>query len=120
MIYELVKRGVEWKIAVGFAAACALVAFLGTGQVALFLATLFCLILLFMNQKRCTLFEAALPLSARDLFCARMVSSAALIWLPILSGIVSFTLRGAARWQDATLFVEIGIIVSFGVVVVQS
>jgi hypothetical protein len=120
MIYQLVKRRVEWKVAAAFAAVCAFVGFLGTGQFALFTVALMYLIALFMNQKRCTLFEAALPLHARDLFCARMLASAALIWLPILSGIVSFTLRGAAGWQHATLFLEIGIILSCGVVTVQS
>jgi hypothetical protein len=119
MIYELVKRRVEWKIAAGFAAACTLVGLLGAGQSVLFVVACFYLIALFRNQKRCTLFEAALPLPARDLFCARMVSSAALIWLPILSGIVGFTLRGAAGWREATLFLEIGVILSFGVVALQ-
>lgn len=70
------------------------------------------------GSKRATLFEAALPISGRQLLAARLVSELSLIWLPWLA-IAAETLafRG---WRDALLPLEIAAVFSMAVSVIYS
>lgn len=49
-------------------------------------------------QRRATLWEAALPIPARQLFLARALSRAAMVWIPVIvCGSMSLILKGVER-----------------------
>lgn len=94
MLYQLIKRDPAWRLAPKLVLACAILA----PAIALYNLTLEAVIpcvglmpLLAMYTKphqRCTFFEATLPLRAKDLYLARVLSLLALCWLPIGVGVI--------------------------------
>jgi len=123
MIYQLLKRDyLSWLLVAGLCAAVALGDWLGYVETALFAALA---ILLFLNRgsrgRRCTEFDAALPIRARDLFLARLLSDFALVWLPLLVIIATSPLPSGMTRRDADIFfLEVGAIITFGVALIQS
>ncbi len=89
MIYRLVKRDIAWKASGVLACICPLAALVGLWQPGrpsgFFLFWLFSLVLLTLvpANRRCTSFEAALPIAGWDLYCARLLSNLILIWIPV-------------------------------------
>jgi len=100
MIYRLVRRDPAWKLMPYAAAGGALCTWARSGQfVAAFFGPLLYACLVFAGFRwRATMFQAALPISARDLFTARCVAFAALVWLPVLAAVGVAFVKG-----DATL-----------------
>lgn len=50
------------------------------------------------SQQHASLFEAALPIRAREIFLARLLSSLAIVWLPLLTWIVATLIRRSSPW----------------------
>lgn len=50
------------------------------------------------SQQHASLFEAALPIRGRELFLARLLSSLAIAWLPLLTWIVATLIRRSSPW----------------------
>jgi len=91
MILQFIKRDPAWKFTPWFTAAAALGALFYSarpgGWLPLTIAGPVYLILwmLALPHQRVTFFEAALPVSGRDLFLARFLSLLAMIWLPAVA-----------------------------------
>ena len=87
-LYRLIWRSPIFQMAALYSVAIAIVAAswrdLGLATMPMALIML----LRFMNQ-RATLFEAALPVRAREVVLARMLSILALIWLPVVTWILA-------------------------------
>ena len=108
MIYQLVRRDQDWRM-VGWLPLCLGIGTLvGTGffhfrvsTELLFSAGLpnmaaagLCVAIATGPGRRATLFQAALPISARDLFVARLVSQVAGVWYLLLAATVAFNVAG--------------------------
>jgi hypothetical protein len=50
------------------------------------------------SQQRASLFEAALPIRGRELFLARLLSTLAITWLPLLTWVVATLIRRDSYW----------------------
>src|SRR5205085_1150859 len=87
MIYQLIRRDPAWKTALVIGPAALLLALIprlsGFGPLAGFLFT-GCL-LFGQPHRRATIFEAALPISSRDLVAARLAALLSAIWFPTLA-----------------------------------
>ena len=87
MIYQLMKRDAAWKIAVFSAMLAVLPALATKPSLAIRLMMVAIPILFFAAtarpQQRATVFQAALPLPARDLFLARLLSLVTIVWFPL-------------------------------------
>jgi hypothetical protein len=120
MIWQLAKRDPAWQmglilVPVG-AVACAVMPREFLGMFAFLVATSW-----FANlpHERATLFQAALPIRARDLFLARILALFAGVWLPVASGVALVLLVGKPA-EDAATLVEIGAAFSVLVLMAQS
>ena len=86
MIWQLVKRDPAWRNALY----CASVSAVAAAMVPEFVGTLPLLVgmcwFLSQPQRRATLFQASLPIPARDLFLARILALFAGVWLPVAGG----------------------------------
>ena len=51
-----------------------------------------------MSNQRASLFEAALPIRGRELFLARLLSTLAITWLPLLTWVVATLIRRDSYW----------------------
>jgi hypothetical protein len=52
-------------------------------------------------HRRATLFQAALPIPARDLFATRCVALTSLLWLPVLAAAGVAVLKSGLEWKGA-------------------
>ena len=110
MIYQLVKRDISWKAAGVLACLCPLAALFGLWQPGqpsgFFLFWLFSLVLLTLlpANRRCTSFEAALPIAGWDLYCARLLSNLILIWIPVFGGPFRSCCLPGRSTQDSQYF----------------
>jgi hypothetical protein len=102
MIWQLMQRDLAWKrmrwFTLAVAAFCALWHFVsaadkGNGNpfsmmllLQVWLASMIADLLASLAQGTDTRFHATLPVTVRQVFLARMFSSAALMWLPFVSG----------------------------------
>src|ERR1035437_2533221 len=50
------------------------------------------------SQQHASLFEAALPIRGRELFLARLLSTLAITWLPLLTWVVATLIRRDSPW----------------------
>jgi len=115
MICQLIKRDLAWQAAVQIACLIALLfaagvlyhrfgalGNMGWGMVLIMMWLVYAPLMGMGSseiQKRCTPFEAALPLDGRQIFYARMISAFALLWLPTLvlvAGVAAFKTADAA------------------------
>ncbi len=73
------------------------------------------------NLRRCTLFEAALPIHARDLFCARAIMTLMLLWVSVFISAVAFLIsHSSANWRFATLLFEEGAVMTLMYIALHS
>ena len=110
MIYQLLKRDPAWRL-IPFAAAASLCILAGPKEVgAPVLATLLgASPFLAGVHRRATRFQAALPISARDLFATRCISFASLVWLPLLVAAGVAFLKGGSAWKGiASVLLDCG------------
>lgn len=86
MIYQLIRRDPAWKAAPWFALGSA-VAWACPSPIGPF-GALIAIMGLFSGKphRRASRFEAGLPIEARDLLLARMLSLMAVVWIPALAG----------------------------------
>jgi hypothetical protein len=107
MIYQLVRRDQDWRVlglmALGlcvgtlvgrffhFRVSAELLVSSGLPSLA---ALGLCGAFGFGNNRRATLFQAALPISARDLFVAKLVSQVAGVWYLLLGATAAFCIAG--------------------------
>jgi hypothetical protein len=97
MIYQLIRRDPAWKATPWFALVSAVV-WACSPPIAQF-GALVAMMGLFagMPQRRATRFEAGLPIEARDLLLARMLSLMAVVWIPALAGVAGIAVaRGVS------------------------
>ena len=119
MILRLLKRDPAWKIGVGVASLTVVqLLFLSVVpggpdphwtrllfvQASLIIAVFWC------PHRRATLFEAALPIEGRQLFLARLLSRLALVWLPVLAGILVIHSAPDTGWPEVLGMLECGIL----------
>jgi hypothetical protein len=101
MIYQLIRRDAAWKLMPWLALATAALwaSPLPIGQFGAMIAMMG----LFgaMPQQRASRFEAGLPIEARDLLLARMLSLMALIWIPAIAGAAGIVLAKGLSAQAA-------------------
>src|SRR5271170_7487131 len=110
MIYQLLKRDPAWRL-IPFAAAASLCILAGPKEVGMpVLATLLgASPFLAGVHRRATRFQAALPISARDLFATRCISFAGLVWLPLLVAAGVAFLKGGSAWKGiASVLLDCG------------
>src|ERR1019366_2650103 len=120
MIWQLVKRDPAWRNALIFTAVSAVACpALPRGFIGMFVFVVGMFWFRSQPQQRATLFQAALPIRACDLFLARILAFFALVWLPVASG-AAFLLLARRRAEDAATLVEIGAGFSVLVLVAQS
>jgi hypothetical protein len=139
MIYQLVRRDLGWQ-RIWFVT---LVVAIGLGSIPfgiqsalphsrvperIFLAILSSLMLLEAlsivvlagANRRVTLFQAALPIAARDLFLARLFSLLAVVWVPVLGTAAALCMTaGGSFFRFASLLVAAAV-ASVAVVALQS
>jgi hypothetical protein len=103
MIYQLLRRDPAWRLMPVAAAAASLCILAGSSAVGIpVLATLLgASPFLAGVHRRATLFQAALPISARDLFATRCAAFASLVWLPLLVAAGVAFLKGGSEWKGA-------------------
>lgn len=115
MTYQLMKFTLIWKLAVPMAVLVASITLLDhrpDNPV----AVAFPLMILYVIAGRqlplrepCTVFEASLPIHARQIFCARVIALLAFVWLPVLAAVaVNVMLGGSSAWTAAEVDVGIG------------
>ncbi len=107
MIAELMRRDPAWQMMKGVTATAGLLAFLlslwhADGVIAAMAAPIYAVFLMrALPHQRSTFFEAALPVAARDLFLARLLSLLSLIWAPTIAGTAILALRGDGHLAPA-------------------
>lgn len=103
MIYQLLRRDPAWKLVPYATAVAGVCMWANSGAVGLSLLATLMIVwpLRALVQRRATLFQAALPISARDLFAARCAAFAALVWLPPLVAAGIAVLKGGSEWKTA-------------------
>jgi hypothetical protein len=102
MILRLIARDPAWKIALVLAVPAWVAPQIpGIDNPLLALSPVVLLGSLVNPQRRATLLEVSLPISARDLFLARLLSMLALVWFPFLTGELAF--YAATRWSVGLL-----------------
>jgi hypothetical protein len=120
MIWQLVKRDPAWRNALIFTAVSAVACpALPRGFIGMFVFVVGMFWFRSQPQQRATLFHAALPIRACDLFLARILALFAGVWLPLASGAALLLFVGK-RVEDAATLVEIGAGFSVLVLVAQS
>jgi hypothetical protein len=93
MILRLVKRDPVWLAALMLAVLIGAVApFFAFDRLEFAIMAGFGCLLYARPHVRATLFEAALPITGRDLFLARALSLLAVVWLPALCGVAAILL----------------------------
>lgn len=121
MIYQLIKRQLPWKFAIVLSVIFAAASLIAPG-VAVVSCTLGFLLLLAPGfMRRCTLYEAALPINGRYLICSRIftdVLAMLLFYLPLISRFV--TERNTHKEAIAVVFSEIAAIFILAIVTIQS
>jgi hypothetical protein len=100
MIYQLLRRDPAWRLMPLAAAGGALCMWAGSGGAGTMLFGTLLGACLFLGEfrRRATLFQTALPIPARDLFAARCVAFAALVWLPVLAAVAVAFVKGEAAF----------------------
>jgi hypothetical protein len=120
MIWQLVKRDPAWRGALILtpigAVGCSV---LPREFIGMFVFVVGMFWFRSQPQQRATLFHAALPIRACDLFLARILALFAGVWLPLASGAALLLFVGK-RVEDAATLVEIGAGFSVLVLVAQS
>jgi hypothetical protein len=108
MIWQLVKRDPAWRIAlIAMAGAAVAAVVLPPAAIGLF-GWLVCMPWLTSQPpQRATLFQAALPIRACDLFLARVLALFAAVWLPVAIAATVFLLAGRPA-EDAVILMEVG------------
>jgi hypothetical protein len=97
MIWQLVKRDPAWRNALICAAASAVVCPLAPSEFLGMFAVIVAMCWVGSQPNvRATLFQAGLPIRARDLFLARLVALFAGVWLPVATGAAVLLLLGKA------------------------
>jgi hypothetical protein len=126
MIYQLVKRDVSWKVAVGLALLGAFLGIWGSpGWPHVPVYWIYWIFILLMSvlspaHKRCTAFEAALPITGRELFLARLMLSGISIWVPILAAMATILASTGPSSAGLAWFIDLGAIMSLAVIAIQS
>ena len=119
MIWQLVKRDPAWRAAQFCVAAGAAICLALPREI----IVLFPLVSVawFRGQphERATLFQAALPIGACDLWLARVISFLALAWFPVAGGVTMLLLAGKPL-GDAVTLMEIGAGLTVSVLALQS
>ena len=103
MIYQLLRRDPAWRLMPVAAAGAVLCILAASSAVGIpVLATLLgASPFLAGVHRRATRFQAALPISARDLFATRCTAFAGLVWLPLLIAVGVAFLKGGSEWKGA-------------------
>jgi hypothetical protein len=98
MIYQLLRRDPVWKLAPFAALGGGLCMWARPGNTGLswFGSLLYVFLSLTNFRRRATLFQAALPIPARDLFATRCLAFAALVWFPVLAAVSVAFVKGDA------------------------
>jgi hypothetical protein len=121
MIYQFMRRDQAWKF---MPAMFALVVALCVVRAATHVEWLFLAAYVYLSavwvvgpNRRVTFFEAALPVSGRQLFLARMLSMFLLLWLPALGGIGALLgMEGAHGAGDAWAVAALAGLITLGIV----
>jgi len=109
MVLQFIKRDPAWKLTPGFTAVAAVAAAIHAFQHQSWLPMMLIFpiyIVLFtrvMPHQRVTFFEAALPVSGRDLFQARCLALMGMIWLPALAATAMLLLAGGGAHEIADI-----------------
>ena len=105
MIYQLLKRDDGWRMARYFVLGCAVVyPLLGASAMrAALLSTMLGFGATVAGFQRATRFQAGLPIAARQLFLARLISLLGILWLPALAGVgMMLLVTGTAHAASAS------------------
>ena len=122
MILQFIKRDPAWKFTPWFTAAAAIGALFYSAQPAGWLPFSMAgpvYLVLYMRalpHQRVTFFEAALPVSGRDLFRARFLSLMAMIWMPALATVAMVLVTGTQA-AEAPQVVVVATILTLGTVI---
>ena len=108
MILQFIKRDPAWKLTPGLMGAAVtaamLYALLHQGWAPMIVFPIYMVLYLrAVPQQRVTFFEAALPVSGRDLFLARGLALLGMIWLPALAGTAVLLLAGSGQDRLANI-----------------
>jgi hypothetical protein len=109
VILKLARRDLGWMLGFAVIATYLVVLLIEQGpmaprnllwnEMAMFAGLMFYL----KPQRRATLWEAALPIPARQLFLARALSRVAMVWIPLMAcGCLTVLLKGAERSSVGT------------------
>ncbi len=128
MILRLMKRDPAWKFTPWLSAAAVIAALLYSRLGGLIGGSLGgamggLILILFMRaqpHRRVTFFEAALPISGRDLLLARFLSLLALIWLPATAVGATLLLSGKGAFSDFAIGGFAAIVLTLGMTIVLS
>jgi hypothetical protein len=126
MIYLLIERDPAWrlapKVAIFNALLLAAISHTIFARVpAVFLLSAVAGLGAFIRpDQRCGMFEATLPLRAKDLFAARVLSLMALFWLPLLAGAFALIAAGVEEPARTCLYLlEVGVVLTLVTLIVQ-
>jgi hypothetical protein len=125
MVLQFIKRDPAWKLTPGFTAVAAVAAAIHAFQHQSWLPMMLIFpiyIVLFtrvMPHQRVTFFEAALPVSGRDLFQARCLALLGMIWLPALAATAMLLLAGGGGHDIADIAI-VALVLTLSVLVTLS
>jgi hypothetical protein len=126
VILKLARRDPAWMFGLVFVGTYLLALLIGNGPLApgMLLAWAMAMFAASMTnlrpQWRATLWEAALPIPARQLFLARAISRGAMVWIPlIVCGSLTVILKGAG-WSSLDATLECGTILTVAILLPQA
>jgi hypothetical protein len=103
MIYQLLRRDPAWRLTPFAAAAAGLCVLAASKAVGILVFATLLGVWPFLAgvHRRATLFQAALPIPAKDMFVTRCVALTSLLWLPVLAAAGVAVLKGGLEWKGA-------------------
>lgn len=130
MILYLIRRHLVWMTALGVSLGCALILLIhlwhpgapfGGALIFSCFWVFASILILLLRGERCTPFEAALPISGRQILAARLLSSTILIWFPVLPLWATIVVLGRGSDRGLLmLIIEAASIVTAAQLTVQS
>jgi hypothetical protein len=125
MILQFIRRDPAWKLAPWLTAAAAIAALFysprhpGSLIVGVGVPVYAVMFMRTLPHQRVTFFEAALPVSGRDLFLARLLSLLAMLWLPATATAAMLLLMGNPASTVSTVAL-IAIVMTLAMIVILS
>jgi len=123
MIYQLLKRDDVWRILPYYVLGCAVIyPFFGASVMrAAFLSAMLGFGAAVAGFQRATRFQAGLPIAARQLFLARLISLLGILWLPALAGAgMMLLVTGTAHAASASAVAKVVVAYTLVIALLQS